>query len=249
MTGVIAFTIPGKAGDMLPWFMAALRPLAGLRYREGGGADVVLEEPRAERPREPNVFADVVLPATRIRATRVPSERLPEPCFERFDLATEPREPVMRFRLAAVGGETYVLASCDERLAPLWEKFLDVLRLVEACFPEVGPFWQPYEAERLARVREDLKARFGGAAAQADPPPAAEPPPEEAHAGETLPPVPVPERRRGRKATDPAEINKICADWLNKYQYRETQTSFCNRRGISPSLLRSWLKHYPYPES
>ena len=58
----------------------------------------------------------------------------------------------------------------------------------------------------------------------------------------------IPKRRRGRMPLAPKEKNLICADWL-KVQYDVTQDDFCNRKGISPSLLRSWLKDYPYSES
>jgi hypothetical protein len=161
----------------------------------------------------------------------------------------------MRFRFAIVGRETYVLASCDDDLPPAQEDFLSFLKRVQARYPEAGPFWQAYETELRERKKESLKKGFGemGRRRHGDTEKGRHGEPETgAAAAQDAGPEPAPaaslHRRRGRKRTDPAEMNKICADWL-VVQDRETQTVFCNRKGISTTLLRRWLKHYPYLDS
>jgi hypothetical protein len=122
------FDILELIGGVLSWFMEALRSLSGLRYREGGGGDVVLEEPREENPHEPDVATEIVIPARLVVGIRIESE---------WGLTLELEEaarpdPVMRFRLAAPGSGTYVLASCDERLPMAQKDFIGFLKQVQA---------------------------------------------------------------------------------------------------------------------
>jgi hypothetical protein len=239
---------------------------------------VVLEGPAQEHPRVPGVAADIVVPAHRVRATPIPDDW---GLTRDWRYEAEPREPVMRFRFASLGDETYVMARCDERLSPARDDFLAVLARLQARYPAIGPPLQAYAAELAAREKERLRRGFGDgepadgsedAGLQPAAPNGAEAPPPQAPAGGANPqqghpplgpppqgppahgppshgppPLGLPARRRGRKRTDPREINRICAAWL-KAQDRVTQVDFCNGRGVSPSQLRSWLKGYPHPE-
>jgi hypothetical protein len=308
----LTFTIPEDIGGVLRAFMAALQPLAGRRYREGPGVEVVLQEPAQENPRVPGVAADIVILACRVTAIPSPGDGgLPRG----WRYEAEPREPVMRFRFAMLDGGTYVMARCDERLPPAQDDFLAALGRLRARYPAIDAALRAYETALAERRKERLRRGFGDAteslrestgatrlggfrpASDAGFEPTAgggsgEPAAgggfdgaalaEEQGDGGTDPgsfthslrrpllgrgpsarglasdsPIPSgsggttntapPIRRRGRKRTDPKEINRICAAWL-KDQHRVAQIDFCNGRGISPSQLRSWLKDYPHPE-
>ena len=148
---------------MLRWFMEALQPLTGIRYRESQGVGVVLGEPRAENPREPGVLADIVIPACRVTAIPIPSDFAPEYVIAGWEEVRAPSVPAMRFRLAVLGGRTYVMASCDPRLPAAQEDFLRFLKQVQARYPTAGPFWQAYETERKDRLKEALQLTLGDA--------------------------------------------------------------------------------------
>jgi hypothetical protein len=152
-------------------------------------------------------------------------------------------------RVEGKGAEAQAAAGKARAGAPATsERFLECVRAVEVALepgdplngaePELATAWQAGGAPEVQRASQGTAAQphaTGGAtpAQDAQPQPHAEA---------------APQRRRGRKRTDPQEINKICAAWY-KAQDRVTQENFCNGRGISVSSLRSWLKHYPYPDS
>ena len=157
---VVAFSIPEEIGGVLRWFMGALGPLSGVRYRESQGVGLFLKEPKEENPREPGVVTDIVIPACRVKAIPILSDW---GLTRDWKPEEEPLEPVMRFRFAILGGETYVMASCDARLSPAQNDFLAFLKQIQARFPAVGPFWQEYETELRERQKEHLKRGFGDA--------------------------------------------------------------------------------------
>jgi hypothetical protein len=234
------FDIPEPIGGVKRWFLETLRPLAGVPHREKPGVELVLREPTARKlddPETDTTGTEIVITAYRKVTARVPSDWCPEYVIEPRETEELDLGRVMVFRLCALGGETYVWASGEERPSTAWKIFEDFLKQIEARYPRLGPFWKNVAEQHRERMREELKAAFG----DTPPEPPADPEPE--RPGEAAPP-----RRRGRKRTDPKEINQICADWC-KVQDRETQDIFCSRKGISPSCLRRWLKRYPYPES
>ena len=159
-TDEIAFTIPDDITGVLRGFMDALRPLAGRRYREGPGVEVVLQEPAQEHPRVPGVVADIVLPACRVRAIPLPGDW---GLIRDWRHEAEPRAPVMRFRFAILDGDTYVLARCDDHLPPAQADFLAALERVRTRYPAVGPPLQAYAAQLTERVKQDLQRGFGDA--------------------------------------------------------------------------------------
>lgn len=194
----------------------------------------------------------------------------------------EPLGSVMQFRFAPLGRETYVSASCVERLATVQCLFENLLKHVEDRYPEIGPLCQKYrtkrELQRIERIERYTKMASGAAvaaiesgpvtgASNAGVPAVGAPMAEGVGALQEARPVldagaaaaqeaqaPMGlvttslQRRRGRKLTDPLEIDKLCAAWLNQ-QDRVTQTDFCNGRGISVSTLRRWLKQYRPPDA
>jgi hypothetical protein len=158
----------------------------------------------------------------------------------------------MLFRFAALGGGTRVWASCAEHLPTVRRIFENFLQQIETHYPAVGPLWQDYqtkcEMQRIERIKKYVNMKPGDAGRAVT---VTEDEPLTATKQAAQPPLAqaaIPKRRRGRMPIAPKEKNLICADWL-KVQYDVTQDDFCNRKGISPSLLRSWLKGYPYPES
>lgn len=213
--------------------------------------------------------AEMMIPAFRSTVTpRLPRTLLESDCLPKgYQEELVPLGPAIHFQFHKLDDETYVMASFSESLPEHAEKAIrDLLLKVQARYPETGPSLHAYQAERKERRKEELRRQFGdaGSARGADiaaaveggpgtatgdakvlPPdaegvkPAAQPPTSEAT---------IPKRRRGRIPTDPKEKNLICAEWL-KVQYDVRQDDFCNRKGISSSLLRSWLKDYPCPES
>jgi len=261
----LAFDVPEEIGGARSWFVRALQPLAGMRRREKSRVELVLEEPRVRRFTEPgadSIGFEIVIAARRIETTLVPSSWCPEALIEGFDTQELDLGAVMVFRLFALHGQTYVLASCVERPAALWGVFEDFLKQVEARYPALGPFWQAATAQQREHMKADLRRQLVGAQvlpAQDVRGPRQGDAPRGRLAGSETPPINDPQgpaqdnaavapaRRRGRKAADAREINKICAAWY-KVQHRVTQTDFCNAKGISVSCLRRWLKGYPYPE-
>jgi hypothetical protein len=234
----ITFRIPQKIDRVLRWFMEALPQLIS-EDEDESEAELILEPPTLERPDKPDVNTDkanIIFTANKVEKwVRVRSDWLPSPPF--FDLKpqTTPLGRAMLFRFHALRGETYVWASCAERHLSVQKVFEDFLKQIEKHYPVVGPLCSEYVTKLTERMKEEMKAEFGGTEAAQD------------AQARTDPPAP-PQRRRGRKRTDPKEINKICADWL-KVQHRVSQIDFCNGKGISTSRLRSWLKDYPHPES
>jgi hypothetical protein len=247
----VAFDVPEEIGGARSWFVQALQPLADVRRRERRGAELVLEKPRVTRLTEPgadSIGFEIVIAARRIETTPVPASWCPEYVIERFDIEELDLGVVMVFRLFALHGETYVLASCVERPPALWRVFEDFLKQVEARYPALGPFWQATAAQQRERMRAELRRKFeSGKSQRGGDRETRRKGEEDAETRGRRDAGTTPARRRGRKGADAEEMNKICAAWY-EVQHRVTQTDFCNAKGISVSCLRRWLKGYPYPE-
>ena len=77
--------------------------------------------------------------------------------------------------------------------------FVDLLKQVQARYPAIGPVWQPYETERIARLKASLDLAFGaveGDAALVQVPGTSEVPGTLATPPGTLAQAPWPRRRR-----------------------------------------------------
>jgi hypothetical protein len=162
----VAFDVPEEIAGVRSWFVRTLQPLAGVRRREKMGSELVLGEPSVKRLTGPDAGGagfEIVIAARRIETTPVPSSWCPEYVFGNIEPQEIDLGAVMAFRLLALHGETYVLASCVERPSALWMVFEDFLRQVEARYPALGPFWQATAAQQRERMKADLRRKFGGA--------------------------------------------------------------------------------------
>jgi hypothetical protein len=278
------FIIPESFGDVLHWFTERLRLLCDRPHPGSPEVELYLEGPRAKKigsPGDDTTVTEIVLIGFRTKGSPIPSDWEPEYCIVGWEDVREPLGPVMQFRFAPLGRETYVSASCVERLATVQCLFENLLEHVEDRYPEIGSLGQKYrtkrEMQRIERIERYTKMASGAAVAAIESGPvtgasnagapavgapvagglgalqearpvldAGAATAQEAQAPLGL--APSQQRRRGRKLTDPLEIDKMCAAWL-KQQDRVKQSDFCNGRGISVSTLRRWLKQYRPPDA
>jgi hypothetical protein len=278
------FMIPETFVHVLYWFAEKLRLLCDRPHPGSPEIELYLEGPRTKKlgsPGDDATVTEMVLIGVRTKGAPIPSDWAPEYCTVGWEDVREPLGPVMQFWFAPLGRETYVSASCVERLATVQCLFENLLKHVEDLYPEIGPLCRKYrtkrEMQRIERIERYTKMASGAVvaaigsgpvtgASNAGVPAAGAPmadgvgalqearpvldagaaTAQEAQAPKGL--VTSLRRRRGRKLTDPLEIDKECAAWLNQ-QDRVTQTDFCNGRGISVSTLRRWLRQYRPPDA
>lgn len=161
---VVDFSISERIYGVLHWFKEALQPLAETRYGESPNVRVALGYLHETRTGEPDVFADIVIPAFRSTLTPTPppwvlkSDLLPKGYKEQL-VALEP--PAIHFQFSVLDDEIHVMASCAEFL-PQQAKmaFWDLLQKAQARYPEIGPYLQRYKAERKERMKEEHKRKF-----------------------------------------------------------------------------------------
>jgi hypothetical protein len=159
MGTAVAFTIHDHIDRVLEWFLDELQlTLAGVRDREGGSVDVVVGEATKVYPRKRGVAAEILVPAHRDIATRVPSDSSGATYNLKHDEV--PREPVIKFLFAWPSDGVYVGAHCDERLVIVQRKFLDFLKSVQGRYPEVGPQVREYESGLIEREKENLRRQL-----------------------------------------------------------------------------------------
>lgn len=242
------FDIPVYMPHVLRWFEDLLVTLTWEEY-EGDWIDSLeMEGPRTvsiSMPEGDALVSEIVLVGFRTREAPGGPAGQPRAGDGGTQAVRESLGPMMAFRFHPINDSkgTRVWASYWEAAMVIPFLFEEIVaELIEKKYPTVGPIWQQYQA-KLLRERLDIIEKYVQTQPQPSGTMAAELDADSLSAGVT-----APKRRRGRLPTAPKEKNLICADWL-KVQYDVTQDDFCNGKGISPSLLRSWLKNYPYPES
>ncbi len=160
---VVDFTIPDDVYAVEAWFMEALPPRTVGGHREDYQVELFLSAPKVSHRAVPVVRVEIVVAAVRRTTVSIPADWAPEVVTERYEPKIEHLGPVMRFRFAALGRETYVRASCSEQLLPVLNIFVSLLKELQAHYPAIGPVWQTYETERKERVKESLDLAFGDA--------------------------------------------------------------------------------------
>ena len=166
------FMIPESFVDVLHWFTEKLRLLCDRPHPGSPEIELYLEGPRAVklgRPGDDTTVTEMVLIGFRTKGPPIPSDWAPEYCTVGWEDVREPLGPVMQFRFAPLRRETYVFASCVERLATVQCLFENLLNHVEDRYPEIGPLGQKYrtkrEMQRIERIERYTKMASGAAVA------------------------------------------------------------------------------------
>ena len=166
------FMIPETFVHVLNWFAEKLRLLCDRPHPGSPEIELYLEGPRAVKlgsPGDDTTVTEIVMIGFRTKGPPIPSDWAPEYCTVGWEDVREPLGPVMQFRFAPLGGETYVLASCVERLATVQCLFENLLKHVEDRYPEIGPLGQKYrtkrEMQRIERIERYTKMASGAAVA------------------------------------------------------------------------------------
>lgn len=277
MRQMAPFDIPDHYPNVLYWFRETLESYTEREYQGSPTMELRMLGPRSEKIRGPN--GDVATADEIVMLgfqTKEWSELKGWGGTVELKDVWKPLGQVMAFSFYPISrDETRVWASYREDLATVWSLFRRfVTEEIEKQYPAVGLLWREHEAklemqrleliEKHMQMKSDAAGRAagadtdatteGGAGTRADDAKAGAQPQLADEMGTEQDAQPSPgevatqKRRRGRLPTAPKEKNLICAAWL-KVQYDVTQDDFCNGKGISSSLLRSWLKNYPYPES
>lgn len=248
MRQMAPFDIPESLYYVRIWFTNLLRTFTWDSYAGDLIDSLEMEGPRTvliSMPDGDELVDEIILVGFRTPEQPGWPDQQPRAGARQAQAARESLGPMIAFRFYPIkdGHTTRVWASYSEEAMVVPLLFEEIVaELIEKKYPSVGPLWQQHAAKR-ARQRLEIVDKW----IQTQPHPSGETGTELAAPALAAGVTPQ-KRRRGRLPTPAKEKNRICAGWL-KVQYDVTQEDFCNGKGISASLLRSWLKHYPYPES
>ena len=166
------FMIPETFVHVLYWFAEKLRLLCDRPHPGSPEIELYLEGPRTKKlgsPGDDTTVTEIVLIGFRTKGAPIPSDWAPEYCTVGWEDVREPLGPVMQFWFAPLGRETYVSASCVERLATVQCLFENLLKHVEDLYPEIGPLCRKYrtkrEMQRIERIERYTKMASGAAVA------------------------------------------------------------------------------------
>jgi hypothetical protein len=166
------FMIPEKFVPVLSWFSEKLRLLCDRPHPGNPEVELHMEGPRSKKLEGPGgdtTVIEIAMIGFRTKGPSIPSDWAPEHCIVGWEEVREPLGTVMEFWFSPLGGRTYVLASCAERLTTVQCLFENVLKRVEECYPEAGPLGQKYstqrELRRIERIERFAKMASGAAVA------------------------------------------------------------------------------------